>query len=141
MQFDDNANVYGTATVRKQTAPMFNYYEYTYWSSPVSGETIADGLTYSDPTRRFSFEAGNFKDSFQETNNNNVLVPGHDDIDDNNDDWQFTPATTIMTPGLGFASHHEESFCSFSHRHKLFHIALSIRLMGHLTMGLYPFPF
>ncbi len=88
---------------------MRNYYEYTYWSSPVSGETIGNGLTDSDPTRRFSFEAGNFKDSTTETNNNNASNPGQDDIDDNGDDWQFTPAATVMDPGVGYASHHEES--------------------------------
>ena len=109
VQLDDNANVIGAATVRKRTAPMSNYYEYTYWSSPVSGETIAGGLADSDPTRRFSFEAGNFKDSFTENSNDNNLVPGHDDIDDDGDDWQFTPATTEMLPGVGYASHHEES--------------------------------
>ncbi len=66
VQIDDNANVIGSATVNKRTAPMNNYYEYTYWSSPVSGETIAGGLSDSDPTRRFKFEAGNFKDSYME---------------------------------------------------------------------------
>jgi len=110
MQIDDNANVTGSATVRKSTAPMSNYYEYTYWSSPVSGETIGDGLTDADPERRFKFEAANFKDSFKETNNNNVDDdPGQDDIDDDGNDWQFTPATTVMQPGVGYASHHEES--------------------------------
>ena len=109
VQINDNANVIGSATVRKRTAPMSNYYEYTYWSSPVSGEIIGNGLTDSDPTRRFNFEAANFKDSFRETNNDNNLVAGHDDIDDDGDDWQFTPATTVMIPGVGYVSHHEES--------------------------------
>ncbi len=109
VQVDDNANVIGSATVNKRTAPMNNYYEYTYWSSPVSGETIAGGLTDADATRRFKFEAANFKDSFTENFNDNNLVPGYDDIDDDNDDWQFTPAATIMLPGVGYASHHEES--------------------------------
>ncbi len=109
VQLDDNANVIGSATVRKRTAPMSNYYEYTYWSSPVSGETIVGGLTDSDPTRRFRFEAGNFKDSVMESNNNGAQDPGQDDIDDNGDDWQFTPAATEMLQGVGYASHHEES--------------------------------
>lgn len=110
VQIDDNANVIGSATVRKQTAPMGRFYEYTYWSSPVTGETIGNGLTDSDPGRRFRFEAGNFKDSTQETNNNGATDPGQDDIDDDGDDWQFVTAATIMNPGVGYASHHEESF-------------------------------
>jgi hypothetical protein len=109
VQIDDTATVTGSAIVRKQTAPMERYYEYTYWSSPVTGETIGGGLAFSDPTRRFNFEAGNFKDSFRETDNDNNLVAGHDDIDDNGDDWQFVSPSTIMNPGAGYASHHEES--------------------------------
>lgn len=108
MQIDDNANVIGSASVSKRTALMYQYYEYTYWSSPVSGETISGGLTDADPTRRFCFEAANFKDSFMETNNDGSQNPGQDDIDDDNDDWQFTPPATVMSPGVGYVSHHEE---------------------------------
>ena len=110
VQIDDNADVIGSATVSKQTAPMERFYEYTYWSSPVTGETIGNGLTDSDPGRRFRFEAGNFKDSFMENFNDNNLVPGYDDIDDDGNDWQFVTAATIMNPGVGYASHHEEAF-------------------------------
>ena len=109
VQINDNALVTGSAVVRKKTAEMNNYYEYTYWSSPVLGETIGNGLASSDVTRRFSFEAANFKDSFQETNNNNAADPGQDDIDDDGDDWQYAPAATVMESGKGYASHHEES--------------------------------
>lgn len=99
----------GTISVTKQTSPLAAWYEYTYWSSPVSGTTIQDALTDSDVNRRFSFNAANFEDSTMETGNNNASVAGQDDIDDNGDDWTFVSGTTVMTPGVGYASTHEES--------------------------------
>ncbi|NNL16281.1 MAG: T9SS type A sorting domain-containing protein [Flavobacteriaceae bacterium] len=109
IQNSDVGSMIGSASVNKQTAPMSNYYEYTYWSSPVLGETIAGGLTDSDPTKRFRFEAANFKDSTRETNNDGTSDPGQDDIDDDGDDWQTVSAATVMVPGVGYASHHNES--------------------------------
>ncbi len=90
--------------VEKLTAPLNNWYEYTYWSSPVVGETIGAGLAESKPNRRFSFNAANFKDSYKEMGNNNAALPGQDDIDDNGDDWTLVSAGTIMTPGVGYAA-------------------------------------
>jgi hypothetical protein len=77
----------GTVQVEKLTAPMNAWYEYTYWSSPVSGVQISTALTDSDASRRYTFNGQNFLDATAETGNNNATVDGQDDIDDNNNDW------------------------------------------------------
>ncbi|MDX1470414.1 MAG: choice-of-anchor D domain-containing protein, partial [Flavobacteriaceae bacterium] len=89
--------------VEKLTAPAMNWYEYTYWSSPVVGETIDRALATAHPTRRYFYSAQDYRDSFAETNNNNILVPGQDGIDDDGNDWQFAGGMT-MAPGVGYAS-------------------------------------
>lgn len=99
----------GIMLVTKKTSLLAAWYEYTYWSSPVSGTTIQDALTDADVSRRFLFNAANFEDATMETGNNNATVPGQDDIDDNNDDWANVAGTTMMNPGVGYASTHEES--------------------------------
>jgi len=96
----------GNAEILKLTAPLNNWYEYTYWSSPVTGETIGSALSDSDIDRRFLFNASNYRDSTAETNNNNGAVSGQDDIDDDNDAWQNVSGITIMTPGVGYAATH-----------------------------------
>ncbi len=107
---DINNNVNnGTIQVVKKTSLLAAWYEYTYWSSPVSGTTIGNALTDSDVGRRFSYNAANFEDVTMETGNNNATVLGQDDIDDNGDDWTFVNGATIMAPGVGYASTHEES--------------------------------
>lgn len=95
--------------VNKRTAPLNNYYEYTYWSSPVLGETIGNGLLEAHPTRRFWYDGQNYLDRTKETGNNNATVTGQDDIDDNGDDWQFTSNTDIMQPGIGYAAMHSQT--------------------------------
>lgn len=92
----------GNAKVVKETAPMDAWYEYTYWSSPVSGETISGAIDQSDPSRRYLFFGQNFLDATAETNNNDATIAGQDDIDDNGDDWQ--PAVGVMQPGIGYAT-------------------------------------
>lgn len=99
-----NAINNGTITVDKVTAPMDAWYEYTYWSSPVSGETIAGAITDSEPSRRFIFNGQNFLDANAESNNDNTLVAGQDDIDDNGNDWQLVSGTTEMQAGIGYAT-------------------------------------
>ncbi len=113
VQVSDLSNVTlngsGIGEISKDTAPINNYYEYTYWSSPFSDETIEGGLWESDPERRFWFDAINFVDAAYETNNDNNLIYGdQDDIDDDGDDWQFAISTDIMLPGVGYASHLNE---------------------------------
>jgi len=93
-------------TVEKETASLGSYFEYTYWSAPVSGELISNGLTESHANRIYWFNGQNFLDATQETNNDNTAVAGQDDIDDNGNDWQFAAGGTIMTPGVGYAATH-----------------------------------
>ncbi len=95
--------------VNKNTAsPANNWYEYTYWSSPVEGETITDGLFESTTNRRFIFNAQNYLDHCAESNNDNNCIPGfQDNIDDDGNDWQWVNGTTVMKPGVGYASTHD----------------------------------
>ena len=101
--------VSGTVLVRKETAPMNNWFEYTYWSSPVAGEIIGTALSDATPSRRFWFNAQNFLDETAETGNNNATVDGQDDIDDDANDWTLAAAGDIMIPGRGYASTHRSN--------------------------------
>lgn len=87
-----NLNGTGTASVHKQTALKNAWYYYTYWSSPVVGETIADAFPNTDGDRRFLFNAANYIDT------------DGDDIDDNGDDWEYALGGDIMLPGVGYAA-------------------------------------
>ena len=95
----------GIMRVYKETAPMNAWYEYTYWSSPVSGAEFANAIDRSNPERRYIFNGKNFLDSYAEVNNNDdTTTPGQEDIDDNNNDWQWVSGNTIMEPGVGYAT-------------------------------------
>jgi hypothetical protein len=111
VQIDDSGTVTGAGdiTVIKTTAPLNAWYEYTYWSSPVTGETIGTALSDADSNRRFWFNASNFQDTTMETGNNNVQVPGQDDIDDNGNDWQLAAGADIMISGVGYAATHSQA--------------------------------
>ncbi|OBX23522.1 hypothetical protein BAA08_03990 [Bizionia sp. APA-3] len=102
-------NTNARTQVNKKTAPLNNYYEYTYWSSPVANETIENGLNEAHPTRRYWYNGQNYLDAMAETNNNNGTVAGQDDVDDNGDDWQPTSNTASMIPGVGYAAMHNPS--------------------------------
>ena len=102
-------SISGDITVTKKTAPMNNWYEYTYWSSPVENETIGNGLFESQYFRRFAFNASQFNDELAETGNNGIFVSGQDDIDDEGNDWYWVSPSTTMSPGVGYASTHDES--------------------------------
>jgi len=98
--------VSGTVLVRKETAPMNNWYEYTYWGSPVAGETIGTALGDAHPNRRFNYAAQNYLDATEETNNDNGTIPGQDDIDDDANDWVAPGDSHVLIPGVGYASTH-----------------------------------
>ena len=113
VQINDTATVGGDVltdktkiSVEKETAPLASYLEYTYWSSPVANEVISDGLFEAFTSRIYSFNGANFRDSTQESNNDNTTNPGQDDIDDDGNDWQFANGATVMSPGIGFAAMH-----------------------------------
>ena len=105
---DSGSSDTNPTTVERLTATISDWYEYTYWSSPVTNETIGNALFQADANRRFSFIAANFVDSTYETNNDNTTTVGAgvDDIDDNGDDWLSQPPTAQMTPGVGYAATH-----------------------------------
>ncbi len=105
--------------VNKRTAMMDNWYEYTYWSSPVFEETIGDALVDASSNRRFRFSAQDYRDSNQEINNTNTFIIGQDNIDDPSSfadgtgyDWQQTNNSDFMTPGVGYASTHDSGLFS-----------------------------
>ncbi|WP_338356085.1 hypothetical protein [Yeosuana marina] len=98
----------GTMTVIKKTSFMNNWYEYTYWSSPVKGELINTGLAESQAGRRYVFNAQNYLDATAETGNNNATVAGQDGIDDDGNAWQPVSGTEPMSPGVGYASMNDE---------------------------------
>lgn len=110
VQIDDTANVIENGLIRviKTTSDLNAWYEYTYWSSPVSGERIDTGLSESQTSRRFVYNAQNFLDETREIDNDNDSLPGQDDIDDNGDDWVWVDGSTTMVPGVGYAATHSE---------------------------------
>ncbi len=95
-------NAGGTAKVIKYTANLNQWYEYTYWSSPVIGETVEDAFPYTPSNRRFWFNAQNYLDATKEVGNNGETKNGQDDIDDDGNDWQL--ASGAMLTGSGYAS-------------------------------------
>ncbi|SFN44915.1 Lamin Tail Domain [Bizionia echini] len=99
-------NTNARTQVNKKTAALNNWLEYTYWSSPVTNETIGNGLNEAHPTRRYWYNAENYLDATAETNNNNGTIAGQDDVDDNGNDWQPTNNADIMIPGRGYAAMH-----------------------------------
>lgn len=115
VQIDDLGAVTNNGTIRviKTTAPLGTWYEYTYWSSPVSGETIDNGLFESEVSRRYLFNAQNFLDATKEITNDNTTGPGQDDIDDDGNDWQWVNGSTVMTPGVGYAATHDPNVFIF----------------------------
>ncbi|RED46401.1 putative secreted protein (Por secretion system target) [Winogradskyella eximia] len=92
----------GNALVNKQTTVVNNWYDYTYWSSPIVDETIGDALDIAPANRRFWYNAQNYLDQYLDSSNNTIL--GSDDIDDDGNDWQIATAGSIMTPGVGYAA-------------------------------------
>lgn len=100
--------------VTKTTTKANNWYEYTYWSSPVVGEIIADGLFESSTNRRFLFNAQNYLDHCAETGNNNICDDNgglglQDGIDDDGNDWEWVSGATVMQRGVGYASTHNST--------------------------------
>lgn len=104
VQVDDAATTTanGTITVQKNTSVLTGPLEYTYWGSPVIGETVENSFANVPGSRRFTFNAANFVDVLDEVNNTGTFVPGQDDIDDDGNAWQA--ASGVMAPGVGYAT-------------------------------------
>ncbi|MEN8251735.1 MAG: GEVED domain-containing protein, partial [Bacteroidota bacterium] len=108
VQTDDSGVNGGTGdyTIHKTTRPYIEY-DYTYWSSPVIGETINDVFNVNSSVFVPGGEPSNGVDSspssyifWLNTANFNDSTSDGDDYDDEGDDW--THATGTMTPGKGY---------------------------------------
>lgn len=110
-----SATIPTNLAVSKLTAPADDWFEYTFWSSPVFEETPAIAFASSNPIRRFQYNALNFRDSEYETANQNPLPgAGIDDIDDTAPfDWGDITAT-YLEPGMGYASTHNPGLFPFT---------------------------
>ena len=107
--YDDSGSSSANPTiVEKLTAPINNWYEYTYWSSPVEDAIVGTALSQASPGRRFWLEAANYVDTYYENNNDNTQTygPAVDGVDDNNDIWQLAGSSSIMIPGVGYIASH-----------------------------------
>ena len=88
----------GTVTVtgdgkiqnEKITAPSNNYYEYTYWSSPMTSTTYNNTFPDISTQSRYTFNAANYADG------------NGDSFDDNGDAWVGVGGSTVWTPGRGY---------------------------------------
>jgi hypothetical protein len=88
----DAGSFTGIATVNKTTALKQAWYYYTYWSSPVSGETIDSAFPDAPLDRRFWYDSNSYLDT----------APP-DGIDDNDDDWKIANGIDPVIPGVGYA--------------------------------------
>ena len=87
--------------ITKITTP-YEQYDYTYWSSPVTNSTIGNPFAAWRLDNAYRFQTSNFEDLYND--NFTPQVSGTSDtFDDDGDDWQNVNASTIMTPGLGYA--------------------------------------
>ncbi|MDG5490502.1 Calx-beta domain-containing protein [Psychroserpens sp. SPM9] len=90
----------GTASVIKQTEILNDWYEYTYWSSPVLNQDLNAATPFTPATRRFYFDTSNYWDEHTDGTTNGVP----DDIDDAPPyDWQNASGDT-MEMGRGYAA-------------------------------------
>ena len=103
VQIDDNAlvtvNPGGDGVLQKTTTVLTAWYDYTYWSSPVSNETIGSVFALVPANRIYEYDAANFED----TDSNG--------FDDDANDWSIASGT--MTPGKGYAAVAEDNFFDF----------------------------
>ena len=97
----DNAGIVtnnGTINVRRTTSP-YNQYDYTYFSSPIVGETVTDALGAFSPL--YTFDAGNYADLYSGSGFPQTGTVNPDGYDDATPfDWQTASGT--MTPGVGY---------------------------------------
>lgn len=96
----------GGSEVNKLTSTLNRWYDYTYWSSPVNGTTIAQAFASSHPSRRYLFNAENYLDELAEIGNTGVYEAGQDDVDDDGNDWVLMSGSHVLQPGVGYATTH-----------------------------------
>jgi hypothetical protein len=76
-------SVTGNVNVHRTTAP-FNQFDYMYWSSPTSNETIGSALATSIPNRIYQFNTPTYDENIQ------------------NSGWTQVALNTTMVPGVGY---------------------------------------
>ena len=64
----------GNINYKRDSTPM-RFFEYTYWSSPVVGQTLVNFSPLTSPTRYFSFDTGTLNDWVAE-GPTNTMLPG-----------------------------------------------------------------
>ncbi len=84
VQRNDFAVNSGSMSVKRTTSPM-KLYDYTYWSSPVGGQTLTNLSPQTSPDRFYAFNPS--------TGN-----------------WQYALGTTVMAAGKGYIVRSPESF-------------------------------
>ena len=91
VQDDGAVAASGTINIHKTTTPI-ELYDYTYWSSPMTNETIGNVFTESPSGYIYRFEASNFSD-----------ISPDDGFDDDGDVWVPVSGSTTMDVGHGYA--------------------------------------
>ncbi|MFD0863483.1 lamin tail domain-containing protein [Sungkyunkwania multivorans] len=84
--------VNGNLEVHKTTETLTAWYDYTYWSSPSTNETLGNVFSGMPADRIYRFNTATFNDS------------NGDGSDDEGDDWINVNGATTMTPGVGYIS-------------------------------------
>ncbi len=96
IQVNDASNVTlgasGDGILQKTTTYLDARYDYTYWSSAFTNETIGSVLMGVPVNRIFKYDAANFEDA----DNNG--------FDDNANDWEIAGQAEVMIPGKGYAA-------------------------------------
>ena len=77
----------------KITALANNYYEYTYWSSPMSNTTFNNTFSNISTQSRYTFNASNFADG------------NGDSYDDNYNAWVPVGGDTVWAAGVGYTGY------------------------------------
>ena len=90
VQVNDDAVNTGSTNVSRTTTP-YNKFDYTYWSTPVSGLTIGGPFSLWRTDYAFSFATANFADY------------NNDSFDDDNNAWQHVTTGTPMQTAQGYA--------------------------------------
>ncbi|RTY96021.1 T9SS sorting signal type C domain-containing protein [Flavobacterium sp. GT3R68] len=85
-----NAAAINTGNITfKRNATAMREFEYTYWSSPVTGQTLAGFSPLTDPDRYFSFDTA--ANTWVSENGSNTMIPGKGYAISAPDDYTPTP--------------------------------------------------
>lgn len=103
LQTNSSAVNTGNITYKRNSTPM-RFFEYTYWSSPVAGQTLVNFSPLTSPSRYFSFDAGVANNWVLETPTN-AMQAGKGYAIRSPDDYTTTPqifnGTFTGTPNNG----------------------------------------